>query len=86
MRQFTTAATVILAFAGSLAFSACQRQPEQPADLVLVNGKILTVDPNDAVADFKSHIEAPKRADPSNPLIPTPGDCLPENPARLRDG
>ena len=39
------------ALAMSLICPACQRQPEASADLVLVNGKILTVDPHDAVVE-----------------------------------
>lgn len=51
MRRFTRATTVVLAFTGSLAFCGCQRQPAAPADLVLVNGRILTVDLQDTVAE-----------------------------------
>jgi predicted amidohydrolase YtcJ len=44
-------ATAVAMFAASLIFAACQRQPVGWADLVLVNGRILTVDPNDAVVE-----------------------------------
>jgi len=44
-------ATAIAMFAASLIVAACQRQPVGWADLVLVNGRILTVDRNDAVVE-----------------------------------
>jgi predicted amidohydrolase YtcJ len=44
-------AALAAAFGVSLIASAYQRQPVAPPDLVLVNGKVLTVDPNDAVVD-----------------------------------
>ncbi|OFW26979.1 MAG: hypothetical protein A3H97_08775 [Acidobacteria bacterium RIFCSPLOWO2_02_FULL_65_29] len=40
---------LVLAVVGALAFAACQRTPA--ADLVLVGGRILTVDANDAIAE-----------------------------------
>lgn len=43
--------TLILALAGLLALAGCQRQTEEGADLILVNGKILTVDANDRVTE-----------------------------------
>lgn len=42
---------LVAAFTVSLVLPAWQRQPVEPADLVLVNGKVLTVDPDDAVAE-----------------------------------
>jgi predicted amidohydrolase YtcJ len=44
-------AALVAAFAASSILPACQRQPVEPADLVLVNGKVLTVDPSDAVVE-----------------------------------
>lgn len=49
MRPFTALATAgVLALASLAAFSA---PPQSPADLVLINGKIITVDPGDRVAE-----------------------------------
>ncbi|MBI4485983.1 MAG: amidohydrolase, partial [Acidobacteria bacterium] len=42
---------LVAAFTVSLVLPAWQPQPVEPADLVLVNGKVLTVDPDDAVAE-----------------------------------
>ncbi|OFW26972.1 MAG: hypothetical protein A3H97_08740 [Acidobacteria bacterium RIFCSPLOWO2_02_FULL_65_29] len=51
MRQYGTAITAVFACVAGLAAAACQRQPSEPADLVLLRGKILTVDSNDRVAE-----------------------------------
>jgi len=51
MRQYGTAITAVFACVAGLAVVACQRQPSEPADLVLLRGKILTVDSNDRVAE-----------------------------------
>ncbi len=48
--RLTAATTTSLGLAAGLAMAACETRPA-PADLVLVNGNILTVDPNDAVAE-----------------------------------
>lgn len=49
MRWCIRAAAVIIMAGGLLV--ACRRQPAEPADLVLINGKILTVNPQDDVAE-----------------------------------
>jgi len=49
MRRSTGVSVLVLAVVGALAFAACQRTPA--ADLVLVGGRILTVDANDAIAE-----------------------------------
>ena len=51
MRRGTTAITAALGLAACLASGACQRQPTEVADLVLINGRVLTVDSNDTVAE-----------------------------------
>ena len=51
MCRSTSPEALVAALAVSLILPACQRQPVEPADLVLVNGKVLTVDPHDAVVE-----------------------------------
>lgn len=51
MRRFAITITVVLGLLGSLVSAACQGQSAEPADLVLVNGRILTVDPSDSIAE-----------------------------------
>lgn len=50
MLPLTTRGLAILTLVGGLASVACERQATAPANLVLLNGKILTVDATDTVA------------------------------------
>ncbi len=50
MRRHATKTGVIILLAGWLLAMSRAQPPESPADLVLLNGKILTVDSNDSIA------------------------------------
>src|SRR5262245_57378245 len=51
MTRYVRRSGCAAALAGCVLAAACQRHSVEQADLVLVNGKILTVDPNDTVAE-----------------------------------